>query len=72
MVKKWLNEFNEEKCVVMHYGSNNKNYEYILNNLKLTESNQERDLSVFFSKDLKNSAHIASATRKANYALSVN
>ena len=38
---------------------------------KLIESNQERDLGVVFSNDLKNSAHIAVATRKANYALSI-
>ncbi|CAF0832674.1 unnamed protein product [Brachionus calyciflorus] len=70
-LKQWLIDFNEEKCVVMHYGSSNKNYEYFLNNHKLTESNQEKDLAVVYTKDLKNSAHIAIAARKANYALSV-
>ena len=39
----------------MHYGSNNKNYEYSLNSNKLTKSHQEPDLGVIFSKDLKNS-----------------
>ncbi|CAF1105363.1 unnamed protein product [Brachionus calyciflorus] len=69
--KQWLMDFNEEKCVVMHYGSSNNNYEYFLNNHKLTESNQEKDLGVVFTKDLKNSAHIAITTRKANYTLSL-
>ncbi|CAF1034852.1 unnamed protein product [Brachionus calyciflorus] len=67
--KQWLVDFKEEKCVSMHFGSNNKNYEYSLNSHKLTESRQERDLGVIFSKDLKNSGHIAVATRKANYAV---
>ncbi|CAF1133942.1 unnamed protein product [Brachionus calyciflorus] len=51
--KQWLMDFSEEKCVVMHYGSSNNNYEYFLNNHKLTESNQEKDLGVVFTKDLK-------------------
>ncbi|CAF0824973.1 unnamed protein product [Brachionus calyciflorus] len=69
--KQWFMDINEDKCVAMHFGSNNKNYEYSLNSHKLTESHQERDLGVIFSKYLKNSAHIAVATRKANYALSI-
>ena len=69
--KQWLMEFNEEKCVVVHYGPENPKCEYFLgeNGHKLIESKQERDLGVIFSSELKNSAHIATATRKANHAL---
>ncbi|CAF0733234.1 unnamed protein product [Brachionus calyciflorus] len=70
--KQWLMNFNENKYVVMHYGLNNQNYEYSLSSHKLTESHQERDLGVIFSKDLKNSAQVAVATRRANYTLSIN
>ncbi|CAF1065393.1 unnamed protein product [Brachionus calyciflorus] len=54
LAKQWLMDYNEEKCVVMHFESSNKNYEYFLNNHKPTESNQEKDLGVVFTKDLKN------------------
>ncbi|CAF0786965.1 unnamed protein product [Brachionus calyciflorus] len=49
--KQWLMDFNEEMCVVMHYGSSNNNYEYFLNNHKLSESNKEKDLGVVFTKE---------------------
>ena len=55
----------------LNYGSNNEIYEYFLNSHKLSESHQERDLGVTFGKDLKNSAHIAVATKKTNYALNI-
>ena len=66
-------EFNEDKCVVMHYGPNNQKCEYFLgsalNSHKLAESSQERDLGVVFSNNLSNSAHIGVATKKANQVL---
>ena len=40
----WLLPFNISKCVVMHYGHNNKNISYCMNGIKLTESETERDL----------------------------
>jgi hypothetical protein len=69
----WLMEFNKEKCVVVHYGSNNQKYDYFIgspdNRHQLIESSQEKDLGVIFRNDLKSSAHVAAAVRKANQAL---
>ena len=48
--KQWLMDFYEDKCVVMHLGSNNENYVYFLNSHKLSESHQERDLVVVLIK----------------------
>ncbi|CAF0772997.1 unnamed protein product [Brachionus calyciflorus] len=48
--KKWLMEFNEEKCVVIHYGSSNQKCQYLLGSTetghKLFESAKEKDLGV--------------------------
>lgn len=69
--KQWLMEFNEEKCVVVHYGTENAKCEYYLGESghKLVKSKKERDLGVIFSDELKNSTHVAAATKKANQVL---
>jgi hypothetical protein len=64
--KKWLLAFNVEKCVVMHYGSNNPKAEYKMGDLVLKETKQERDLGVHFSNDLKWKSHIEKCKAKAN------
>ncbi|CAF1134095.1 unnamed protein product, partial [Brachionus calyciflorus] len=61
--------YNENDSSILQEDLNNL-YEWSKQCHKLTESHQERDLDVIFSKDLKNSAHIAVEPRKANYALS--
>ena len=40
----WLLPLNISKCVVMHYGHNNKNISYYINGILLAESDTERDL----------------------------
>jgi hypothetical protein len=51
--KKWLLSFNNDKCKVMHVGSNNKENEYVMDSKLLSKSDLEKDLGVFVSKDLK-------------------
>jgi hypothetical protein len=65
----WLLLFNISKCVVMHYGHNNKNYLYNLNNIQLTESDTERDLGVLFNSNLKWKNQVINVSNKANQML---
>ena len=51
--KSCLLEFNLQKCVVMHYGSNNPRYPYEMGSTTLSEGSCEHDLGVIFSSDLK-------------------
>ena len=48
------------KCKVIHYGQNNPEYDYVMNNKKLYLVEEECDLVVTFTKDLKFSQHIES------------
>jgi hypothetical protein len=65
----WLLNFNINKCVVMHYGSNNKNYPFFINNIQLQDSESERDLGIIFSTNLKWKNHVTMITSKANQML---
>ncbi|XP_065671758.1 uncharacterized protein LOC136089635 [Hydra vulgaris] len=65
----WLLLFNIPKCVVMHYGYNNKKYLYNLNSIQLKESDTERDLGVLFNANLKWKNQVMNASNKANQML---
>ena len=65
---KWLMEFNEKKCKVMHIGVNPK-YNYYLNNTLLEETTEEKDLGVYVTPDWKPATQVAKAAAKANSAL---
>ena len=66
--QKWLLEFNESKCKVMHISVRNTNprYDYYMNGLKLQETNMEKDLGVFVTPNWKSSAHVAKVAARAN------
>lgn len=64
--KKWLLEFNEGKCSVMHLGRTNHKYDYSMNNVNLTETREEKDLGVFVTSDWKSSTHVSKVAAKAN------
>ena len=66
---KWLMEFNEKKCKVMHFGANNPQHMYRLNNSFLEETTEEKDLGVYVTPDMKPSVHVAKVAAKANSAL---
>ena len=67
--KKWLLKFNNEKCKVMHVGSNNKEHEYVMETIPLLKTDLEKDLGFWVSKDLKWNHHINIAVNKANRVL---
>ena len=64
--KKWLLDFNAEKCVTMHMGHRNPGYVYNLNGKPLEESVLEKDLGVHVSSDLKPAGHVGVAAAKGN------
>lgn len=67
----WQMKFNVDKCVVMHFGSQNNRYEYEMNGRKLKASTTERDLGVVISDTGKPSEQCLTAANKANSVLGV-
>ena len=50
---KWQMNFNVDKCYVMHIGHNNMQSNYNMSNQKLPTTDQQRDLGIIITKDLK-------------------
>ena len=72
---KWNLYFNVEKCKVLHLGNNNEecDYEMIMEgkSQKINVCNNEKDLGVFFDKQLSFDYHIQSVVSKANQMLGI-
>jgi len=66
---KWQMTFNTEKCKVMHLGKQNKRFDYYMNNQKLGVVNEEKDLGVLITDDLKPSSECRQAYGKASRVL---
>ena len=65
----WQMKFNVDKCKVMHFGDKNINYKYHMFDVPLMEVNDEKDLGIIISNDLKNSKQCIAASKKANKML---
>ena len=50
---KWQKSFNVDKCSVMHIGHNNTKSNYNMSNQQLPITDQQRDLGIIITKDLK-------------------
>ena len=48
----WQMEFNVNKCSVIHFGNNNKEFEYNMNDDAIESSKEEKDLGVLIDKSL--------------------
>ncbi|CAL4084830.1 unnamed protein product, partial [Meganyctiphanes norvegica] len=64
--QKWLLQFNETKCKVMHIGKQDTNYEYYINNVPLSVTREEKDLGIYVTPDWKSATHVAKVAAKAN------
>lgn len=64
----WLLQFSVEKCSVLRVRSS-INFPYCINGQPLTEVQEQKDLGVIVSNDLKPSKHISSTVKKANSRL---
>jgi len=61
--------FNTEKSKVMYFGFNNPQTEYDMNGVKLQTVNEEKDLDVIVSADLKWERQCIEVVKKANKML---
>jgi len=59
----WLMLFNLDKCKVLHFGKSNIKCQYTLGGKILEEVNEERDLGVIVSADLKVSSQCAKVVK---------
>ena len=55
--KKWGMQFNIPKCKIMHLGRSNPCYEYTMDGVKLTVTEEEKDIGVTIQRNLKPSKH---------------
>ena len=67
--KKWQMEFNVSKCKVLHVGANNPKTQYLVDGHCLKSVQEEKDLGVVVSADLKSSRNCHAAYCKANQVL---
>ena len=67
--EKWCMEFNIEKCKIMHCGRNNPSYSYYMDNKKLQEVKEERDIGVSITDNLKPSNQCRQAANRAKAVL---
>ena len=65
----WGMVLNIDKCHILHYGKKNHAFLYHLNGRLLSCSNEEKDLGIHISNDLKAAHHISKCILKANSAL---
>ncbi|KAL7630702.1 UNVERIFIED_CONTAM: hypothetical protein RMT77_019088 [Armadillidium vulgare] len=67
--KTWQMKFNIDKCKVLHFGSRNIEYNYVIDDSDINVVDEEKDLGVLISKDLKFAKQCADPVKKANKAL---
>ena len=65
----WQLQFNGKKCKIMHLGHKNPKAQYFLNGITLESTEEERDLGVIISSDLKVANQCNKAMRKASQML---
>ena len=74
ILHQWFDEnhmtLNSGKCHYMVIGSRDLSHENMLNNIKITCSNEERLLSIFLDSKLNFESHIGSLCRKAGQKIS--
>jgi hypothetical protein len=67
--ERWKMEFNLAKCKVMHVGRNNPQYEYNMNGVKLGKTEEEKDVGIWITKNLKPTVQCHKAASRAKAVL---
>ncbi len=67
--KKWEMQFNVSKCKVLHIGKKNERFSYTIDGKRIEETEEEKDLGVLITTDLKPTRHCEKAAASANAAL---
>jgi len=65
----WGMEFNVGKCKIMHIGRTNPRHEYYMNGIKLTTTEEEKDVGVLIHSSLKPSRQCEKAAMTASGVL---
>ena len=65
----WQMEFNLDKCKVMHFGYDNRRKNYNMKGKNLQKVEEEKDLRVIISSDLKVAVQCGAAARKGYQVL---
>jgi hypothetical protein len=65
----WGMSFNISKCKIMHVGKNNPCYEYTMRGVKLRGTEEEGDIGVVITKNLKPSEQCSKAAGRATSVL---
>lgn len=61
--------FNFAKCKIMHVGKNNPGFEYFMRGTKISTTDEERDIGVIITKNLKPAAQCEKAAGRAKSVL---
>lgn len=64
--KIWKMQLNEEKCTVLSIGTTNTEFPYVLNNITLKHVEEQKDLGIIVSSNLKWDTHISNIVKKTN------
>ena len=67
----WQMPFNASKCTVLHLGCHNNVFDYFMNNHKLDAVNEEKDLGILITSNLKSASQCQQAYAKARKALGI-
>ena len=67
--EEWQMLFNVDKCNVMHFGYNNTEAKYKMDNMELESVDEERDLGVIIQNNLKFDKQCMKAANAANQVL---
>ena len=57
--KEWLLPFNTDKCNILHFGKNNPNIEYNMDDKLISASPTIKDLGIIFEDDFKFKEHMS-------------
>ena len=67
--KNWSMELNYQKCVIMHFGSNNPCTIYSVGGFELRTTSAEKDLGIIITKNGKTDQQVLAAVTRANRIL---
>ena len=65
----WQMNFNINNCAIMHIGHNNIQHNYTMANQQLTAAEEQRDLGITITRDLKWQKQTEKSCKTANRAL---
>ncbi|KAF2345821.1 Reverse transcriptase domain [Trinorchestia longiramus] len=65
----WQMSFNIEKCLVMNVGANNRHFQHMMYDIPIETVQQQRDLGVIFTENLKHAKQVEKSVKNASRVL---